>query len=185
MRVGYFPAIVGSHENYSVTIDKAEYGLWPQYRHDLDLFSLVTRTVALVFAYEPGFETIPVRRRTMEVTGEESILKVLNGTLKGVPVREIIQTTTPMGMLQYSDDLLETDLVDIYPTGNPTKCKEALSYALLLRAYQWSKYYRGVLPSTGGITQLQFKSGLSPSQEEELVAGKLTLLKIMEGGVHG
>jgi hypothetical protein len=172
-------------EQYTVTIDSYEVGLWQTYGSDPDLFNLMSRVAVEFFQYEGGiFEVIPVGRTAARLSKDETLIASLDFKFRsGLSLRDILRSTTPREMFDLLKGTKEVDqlpLLEFYrirEKDTRSQLVGGLLFSVYLRVLQYEKHYRGVQSKEGKVIKASFRSNLDSTEAAYLKEHSAALLK--------
>lgn len=160
-------------------------GLYHSYGHDPHLFSLLSRTSAAFFQYEPGFEGLVDLKKIVRLSDINLWLRTLDCEVLGVKVRTAVETMSPRQftdlLYQANDELLP--LHELYQGQiDPELMRSSLWFNSYMRTLQHEKFYRGKIGP--GLT-VAFRSRLNSEEDKWLETQKAGLLEAMKEVVNG
>jgi len=159
--------------------DTEHTGLYQSYGGDPHLFSLLSRTSAAFFQYEPGFEGVVGLKKIVKLLDIQLWLQTLDCTVGGVTVRLAMETMSPRqftDLLYQAEDLLP--LHELYRgLADPELMRSSLWFNSYMRTLQHEKFYRGKIGP--GLT-VAFRSRLNSEEDKWLETQKEALLCAMK-----
>lgn len=154
-------------------------GLFHSYGHDRHLFSLLSRTSAAFFQYEPGFEGLDDLKKIVKLSDVNLWVRTLDCEVLGVKVRLAMETMSPRqftDLLYQSRELLP--LHEMYRKQvDPELMRSSLWFNSYIRTLQHEKFYRGKIGP--GLT-VAFRSRLNSEEDKWLETQKEGLLCAMK-----